>query len=246
MKNMKITVIAAALAGSMLLAAPANAALLGTVNADFVDVNPTGTGEGVGGGIFNFVRKAGGDFTGTLLPDSPLGSFVGICLDISQTVNTGEATYEIRTLDDAPVPGTPMGVAKAADLAKLIGSALGGVLSSASTLSTVNAAGLQLAIWEIVNETTLPYSITDGNFMGGIPNWTSPSDAALTAAEAYLTAFKAYTGPAAEGLVAMINGKSQDFLVQTVVPIPAAAWLLGSGLLGLFGLARRKKAATAA
>ena len=28
----------------------------------------------------------------------------------------------------------------------------------------------------------------------------------------------------------------------TVVPIPAAAWLFGSGLIGLIGLARRKKA----
>ena len=30
---------------------------------------------------------------------------------------------------------------------------------------------------------------------------------------------------------------------QYVVPIPAAAWLFGSGLLGLVGMARRKKAA---
>ena len=30
-------------------------------------------------------------------------------------------------------------------------------------------------------------------------------------------------------------------LTTTPVPIPAAAWLLGSGLLGLFGVARRKK-----
>jgi hypothetical protein len=37
----------------------------------------------------------------------------------------------------------------------------------------------------------------------------------------------------------------QDFVVQ-VVPIPAAAWLLGSGLLGLFGLARRKTAVATA
>ena len=30
---------------------------------------------------------------------------------------------------------------------------------------------------------------------------------------------------------------------QTAVPVPAAAWLFGSGLLGLIGIARRKKAA---
>ena len=30
---------------------------------------------------------------------------------------------------------------------------------------------------------------------------------------------------------------------RVVVPVPAAVWLFGSGLLGLFGMARRKKAA---
>ena len=34
-----------------------------------------------------------------------------------------------------------------------------------------------------------------------------------------------------------------SYLVQTsVVPVPAAVWLFGSGLIGLFGFARRKKA----
>jgi hypothetical protein len=241
MKAMKITALAAALAGSMMLAGSAHAVSLGTISADFVSVSPTGTGQGVGGGVFNFLRQPGGTFTGTLLPDSPVGAFVGICLDIKQTVDTGVATYDIRTLDDAPVPGTPMGAAKAADLAKLVGSALGGMLASASSLSNVNAAGLQLAVWEIVNETTSPYSIYDGNFKGAIPSWENPSAAALAAAEAYLTAFKSYVGPSAVGLAAMINERSQDFLVQTVVPIPAAAWLLGSGLLALFGVARRRR-----
>ena len=32
------------------------------------------------------------------------------------------------------------------------------------------------------------------------------------------------------------------FSEPTVVPIPSAVWLLGSGLLGLIGIARRKKA----
>lgn len=33
-----------------------------------------------------------------------------------------------------------------------------------------------------------------------------------------------------------------DFSTYSVVPFPAAVWLFGSGLIGLFGLARRKKA----
>jgi hypothetical protein len=30
-------------------------------------------------------------------------------------------------------------------------------------------------------------------------------------------------------------------VVPTVVPVPAAVWLFGSGLMGLAGIARRKK-----
>ena len=40
----------------------------------------------------------------------------------------------------------------------------------------------------------------------------------------------------------LINGERHAFLA-TVVPLPNAVWLFGSGLLGLVGIARRKKAA---
>ncbi len=39
----------------------------------------------------------------------------------------------------------------------------------------------------------------------------------------------------------MINGNQQAFLLTpTTVPVPAAAWLFGSGLLGFIGVGRRK------
>lgn len=38
------------------------------------------------------------------------------------------------------------------------------------------------------------------------------------------------------------NGFSFDITPVTAVPVPAAVWLFGSGLLGLVGVARRKKA----
>jgi len=40
-----------------------------------------------------------------------------------------------------------------------------------------------------------------------------------------------------------VTGVSFDNIVVSTVPIPPAAWLFGSGLLGLIGVARRKKAA---
>jgi hypothetical protein len=38
------------------------------------------------------------------------------------------------------------------------------------------------------------------------------------------------------------NASNLDFRVAAAVPVPAAVWLFGSGLLGLVGIARRKKA----
>ena len=40
-------------------------------------------------------------------------------------------------------------------------------------------------------------------------------------------------------VIAFDNGGSESF-VSTVVPVPAAVWLFGSGLLGLVGVARRR------
>jgi len=34
-----------------------------------------------------------------------------------------------------------------------------------------------------------------------------------------------------------------NFTSVTLIPLPAAVWLFGSGLLGLIGIARRRKAA---
>ena len=39
------------------------------------------------------------------------------------------------------------------------------------------------------------------------------------------------------------GGTADDFPVSGAVPVPAAVWLMGSGLLGLVGVARRRKVA---
>jgi len=52
-----------------------------------------------------------------------------------------------------------------------------------------------------------------------------------------------------DGLQVLLSSSSLDFgntgylIVPSAVPIPATVWLFGSGLLGMIGIARRKKAA---
>jgi len=50
-----------------------------------------------------------------------------------------------------------------------------------------------------------------------------------------------YEDTAATWILSANNVGSSYSLTITAVPVPAAAWLFGSGLLGLVGIARRKK-----
>ena len=45
-----------------------------------------------------------------------------------------------------------------------------------------------------------------------------------------------------DGIRGLINiGSGNSLVVTSVVPVPAAVWLFGSGLFGLIGIARRRK-----
>lgn len=168
-------------------------------------------------------------------------TFVGFCIDLRDGIGWGQKeSWNLIDLWRAPNPSAgSMGPDKADDLSRMLATYLPDFSKASSTLSAAQAAGLQLAIWEIVWETNSAYSIS-----GGTARFTSSADAQNWAtsylsgrwAPNGLTNLKAISLPTAGSE----TPKVQDFLVQ-VVPIPAAAWLFGSALLGTLALGRRKQ-----
>ena len=103
--------------------------------------------------------------------------------------------------------------------ASRVGNAAGG-----SGWFLTNNISFSSESWDLTNVAT---TIIDGN------NFSLSGDVALTAA----------TGGFLGGAAGTDIG---DFsFTATVVPIPAAAWLLGTGLVSLVGVSRRKNAAIA-
>jgi hypothetical protein len=260
------------IAAALLLAGQATAATItadyinytgGSVNGEVQVVAPPGglaTVNGGGGGIFEFSRTSSTGGVPALVSNAA-GNFIGICLELSETL-ADPATYNFTSVDAAPINGSfapPMsgggktGGTRADDLRRLLGHVFpdfaGNVVNTTVAGISVNDAklALQIAVWEIANENygdgsggTFGYDLTTGYL-----RITSANANAFNQAAAWLLALNSGWTPL-NNVFAIINTvvPGQDFVVQ-VVPIPAAAWLLGSGLLGLFGLARRKKAAVA-
>ncbi len=89
---------------------------------------------------------------------------------------------------------------------------------------------LNTQIWDIMSSTTVP------SFMGGqsVDNWNW--SASMLIAEGIDT----YLIPINTSQTTLVGGTVNATMTPSV-PVPPAVWLFGSGLLGLVGVARRKK-----
>jgi hypothetical protein len=193
---------------------------------------------------------------------APDGSFRAWCLEPQETLQAGNRTYDINTLEQSPVMGSgnPMGslsslagkATRADDMRLLFG---GGYNFANDTFSNVTQSlnaqetrtAFQIAVWEVANETAPQYQVGDvpatrGYFYVREIRDTTNDAAIIAQANSWLANLSSYT--AAGGLLGLVRNDTgsagQDFIVQAV-PIPAAAWLFGSALIGAVGLGRRKQ-----
>jgi hypothetical protein len=204
-----------------------------TFNLIRPDVNNTNSGNPV---TQNNIRTGG--FTGLLNGQA----FLSYCIELLQTFHFNtNYTYSIVPVATAPNthtatsvnPPPGMGAAKATDLARLLGGFFAG-----SFATTVKSAAMQLAIWEIVYETPGgSYDVSSGGFRV-TGNLGSTQNAAVTQANNWLAVLSSQPMLPLEALT---HRDRQDFI--TVVPLPPAALLFATALLGIWGVARRRRPA---
>lgn len=219
----------------------------------------TTLGKGyVTGGLFKFKKTTGAPINTYVDKIEDGNRFVSFCIDLADGASS--TTWDLVELKNAPDADTrigggnqkPMGATKAAHLAELYGSALqgvGGTLNDARKLDNNQLRALQLATWEVVYETKMSnYDIERGNAKFWRPSKKAHSKSEWKDIKKHTSQFLAAidgTGPKMSGLMALTNGKKQDYVVQAV-PLPAAAWFFGSALLGAGFVSRRRKKQLAA
>ena len=213
----------AAFAAPILISTQVNGSYHGSYGSASVNIdsatNPDVTINGASAGAFAL--------TGDLDGNGPAENFAAFCLDIAHYLSL-PGYYTITT---SPFASDPLTTTQIGNVQTLFDMAFG----SLTLTSNAQSAGFQLALWEIIYETTGTLSVGNGNFTA------SGNTGAVNFANTLLGNLVS-AGPVTQvyNLTCLESQNGQDLVTASPVPLPAAGLLLLAALGGL-GLARRRK-----
>jgi hypothetical protein len=188
------------------------------------------------------LTRTGGTADVDLLPD-PV-NFVAFCVEPREGISLNQ-TY---TWEQAPMTSAPTGLGgmtelQATQLRMLMALAFP---NFSSNITGLQAAAIQIAIWEIVEETSGTLDVTTGSIRFRNPTVSN----SLTFAQSLLD--QVVDGaPELLNIEIMIHQSHQDLMFQSAftpggeenpIPEPATVSMFGLGLIAL-GMARRKMTA---
>lgn len=239
MKNALVILIA--LAGFNLRAATIIALFNGEQTSEaiqrFVGNDPTNPSGWVDTttGEFSFTRSDGTEIGG------PSGTFFGFCIEPREFVSPGTTyTYDFSFLEQGTTNIGGMGPVKADEIRELFGRYYPII---GAPIDAEHASAIQIAIWEIVRETSATLDVSAGNVM-----YRNPADAAaLALAQTYLSSLDG-TGPKLNNLYALTEIGAQDVVVQVTGqfaipnPEPVPFVTTGLALIGVALMLRRRYA----
>ncbi|MFP4354407.1 MAG: PEP-CTERM sorting domain-containing protein [Phycisphaerae bacterium] len=152
-------------------------------------------------------RNFGGSFDAELDNLPPI--FNAYCIDFNQSIypNTND-TWTLASLVDAPVPGAKMNSTQASMIAYLYGA------YSASSYQVE----LQLAIWEILEETQNSYDIASGDFRA---RNSSQYDGTVLSGWFSDMASMSFDPADYSGYFALTSETTQDFITEDTFVQPA-------------------------
>ena len=203
-------------------------------------ISSSGYSGGVLAGVYQLTIDGSGSLDGT--------GVEAFCIDIWDLAPdlSDNAMYEAVSLSNAPDPGAGsvdgMGETKARQLAQLLDAWWGASLKAST--ANVQAAALQLAVWEIVDELGIDsdgYNVTSGQFSAsGNAEAVALANTMLGSVDDFGADYDSYLALTNDTLHCVSPtgeyaglGYYQDYVVKVPVPAALVLGLLGMGVAGV-------------